>query len=163
MLSTEDLPSFYLQSSVPLSSFFSISLAKIQLFSESTTNSWKINGQLMVIRVKRFLKWAFSNREISESHYACIFGRVAFEVEKSRKYLRVSSQRYAINLKLASIYQKNSMRSRLRNSSRVPAYQNGRKLSVSAIFCVKPLPWRGLRGLGRRLRPIIMVRRGRGG
>ena len=26
----------------------------------------------------------------------------------------------------------------------------------AAIFCVKPLPWRGLRGLGLGLKPLIM-------
>ena len=43
-----------------------------------------------------------------------------------------------------------------KKTSRVPRYQNGRKSSVSAIFCVKPLPWRGHRGLGYRLKPILM-------
>ena len=42
-----------------------------------------------------------------------------------------------------------------KKTSRVPRYQNGRKSSVSAIFCVKPLPWRGQRGLGLRSKPSL--------
>ena len=30
------------------------------------------------------------------------------------------------------------------------------KSSVSAISCVKPLPWRGQRGLGLRSKPLLM-------
>ena len=48
------------------------------------------------------------------------------------------------------------MRQPINNTSRVPAYQNGRKSTVSEISCVKSLPWRGLRGLGLRLKPILM-------
>ena len=50
-------------------------------------------------------------------------------------------QRYVIILNFASIYQKKlSMRQPIKKVSRVPAYQNGRKPSVSAVFCVASSP-----------------------
>ena len=39
------------------------------------------------------------------------------------------------------------MRQPINNTSRVPAYQNGRKSTVPAISCVEPLPMIG-EGLG---------------
>ena len=44
----------------------------------------------------------------------------------------------------------------INNSSRVPRYQNSQEVVGLCNFLVKPLPWRGLRGLGRRLKPILM-------
>ena len=52
------------------------------------------------------------------------------------------------------------MRQPTKKPSRVPAYQNGRKSAGTAILCVKPLSWRGLRDLGIRLKPSLAERVG---
>ena len=43
-----------------------------------------------------------------------------------------------------------------KNSSRVPRYQNPLKVDGFCDFQVKPLPWRGHRGLGYRSKPLLM-------
>ena len=43
-----------------------------------------------------------------------------------------------------------------KRSSRVPRYQNPLKVVGFCDFQVKPLPWRGQRGLGLRLKSLLM-------
>ena len=49
-----------------------------------------------------------------------------------------------------------SLRSRKKISSRVPAYQNPQIIVGYCDYLFKPQPWRGQRGLGYRLKPILM-------
>ena len=49
-----------------------------------------------------------------------------------------------------------SMRQPINSPSRVPRYQKGQEVVGFCDFLVKPLPWRGQRGLGLRLKPLIM-------
>ena len=44
----------------------------------------------------------------------------------------------------------------VKKPSRVPRYQKGLKVVGFCDFQVKPLPWRGHRGLGYRLKPLLM-------
>ena len=48
------------------------------------------------------------------------------------------------------------MRQPIKNTSRVPVYPTEGNRRRAAISCVKPLPWRGQRGLGLRLKPLLM-------
>ena len=43
-----------------------------------------------------------------------------------------------------------------KKSSRVPRYQKGQKVVGFCDFLIKPLPWRGQRGLGLRLKSLLM-------
>ena len=47
------------------------------------------------------------------------------------------------------------MRQPIKNTSRVPVYPTEGNRRRAAISCVKPLPWRGQRGLGLRLKPSL--------
>ena len=49
-----------------------------------------------------------------------------------------------------------TLRSRKKISSRVPAYQNPQIIVGYCDYLFKPQPWRGQRGLGYRLKPILM-------
>jgi hypothetical protein len=47
------------------------------------------------------------------------------------------------------------MRQPKNNSSRVPAYQNIKIIGGYCDYFFKPLPWRGQRDFGLRLKPLL--------
>jgi hypothetical protein len=49
-----------------------------------------------------------------------------------------------------------SMRQPIKKTSRVPRYQNIKIIDGYCDYFFKPLPWRGQRGLGLRLRPLLI-------